>query len=426
MKRKIVAPLVLAFLPLQLAAMEAPATPQVTTPGPLEVRAREVLGVLRGEVPAGQVFSEAFLAAVPPAQLKALMAQLTSQFGAFQGIETIEPAGPNDAKLSLRLERAIAKGSITLDAQGRVAGFLIDQIEPVNDSVAAITADLAALPGAVNAWFGPLDGGTPRLAIAPERSLALGSTFKLFVLAALDRAVAAGTHRWDGVVPLSVKSYPSGLAQGWPKGAPVTLHSLATLMLQISDNTATDQLMQVLGRESVEAEFRATGGEATPTLPFLTTREMFVIKTDPALRARYSAADERSRRTLLATLPARDPPLESVAAAFSGAPMAIDSIEWFASPQSLARLLARFARPESQAARSILGAAKGMDAKSAAKWSYVGFKGGSEPGVINLTWLLEDRAGRWHMLTLGWNNPSGPVEEARLTGLATRIVALAD
>jgi hypothetical protein len=59
-----------------------------------------------------------------------------------------------------------------------------------------------------------------------------------------------------------------------------------------------------------------------------------------------------------------------------------------------------------------------------ANWNYLGFKGGSEPGVINLTWLLTDKAGRDHLLTLGWNNPVAAVDEGKLETIAQRILLL--
>lgn len=33
-------------------------------------------------------------------------------------------------------------------------------------------------------------------------------------------------------------------------------------------------------------------------------------------------------------------------------------------------------------------------------WQSLGYKGGSEPSVMNLSWLLQDQAGKWHVVTL--------------------------
>jgi len=45
--------------------------------------------------------------------------------------------------------------------------------------------------------------------------------------------------------------------------------------------------------------------------------------------------------------------------------------------------------------------------------------------VLNLTWLLQDEADRWHVLVLSWNNPDAPVTSAELQLLAQRILPLA-
>ncbi len=56
--------------------------------------------------------------------------------------------------------------------------------------------------------------------------------------------------------------------------------------------------------------------------------------------------------------------------------------------------------------------------------AYVGYKGGSEPGVLNLTWLIRSRAGVWHVVTGSWNNPAAPIEDARFIALMARAVQL--
>lgn len=225
---------------------------------------------------------------------------------------------------------------------------------------------------------------------------------------------------------IDTKSYPSGVTQDWPTGTPITVQALATLMIQISDNTATDQLITLLGRERVEAELRAGGGDADRSLPLLTTRELFMLKADPALRQRYLAGDAAQRRVLLAANAANRPAVGTVNGVLSGGPVAIDTLEWFASTKSLNTLMRRLSGPKHETARAIMAANRAMGDATAQKWTYVGYKGGSEPGVVNMTWLLQDKAQRWHTLSLGWNNPAAPVDETQLNLLVSRILALAD
>lgn len=420
-----------------MAMMPGAAGAQSTTPNTasattseaqlrLDRRADEVAAVLMGTRQPDQTFAPGFLAQVKPEQLAAIHAQFVAAYGPLRADSSIDAKGEFEGEIALRYERAIVRGPLVLSTETPylVTGLRIASTDPVGDSKPTFEKDIAALPGQVNAYLAPLGGGRPVIAVGADRPFALGSTFKLYVLSALHRAVTKGERRWDEVVPLSVKSYPSGLSQEWPQGSPVTLQTLATLMLQISDNTATDQLITLLGRDAIEAEFRATSRDTAPSLPFLTTREMFAIKADPALRARYAAATEAQRRTMLTALPREGPPLEQVAEAFGGSPLAVDRIEWFGSPQSLAALLQRLTGPDAATARGILAASKGMSPELAARWNYVGFKGGSEPGVLNFTWLLQDTAGAWHIATLGWNNPVAPVDQAALNALAMRMLAL--
>ena len=89
----------------------------------------------------------------------------------------------------------------------------------------------------------------------------------------LREEVEAGRRAWDEVVRLEEawKSLPSGLLQGWPEGSPLTLHTLAALMISLSDNTATDALIALLGRERLEAlrkeEERGPGEKPAPPRP---------------------------------------------------------------------------------------------------------------------------------------------------------------
>ncbi|MCM0011873.1 hypothetical protein, partial [Klebsiella pneumoniae] len=86
----------------------------------------------------------------------------------------------------------------------------------------------------------------------------------------------------------------------------------------------------------------------------LTTREAFAIKSDPALIAAWGKADAAGRRALLAAQANRfeGQPLDPLM--FSSGPVANDSVEWFASPKDMARLLAHL-RDAGPVVRGILG-----------------------------------------------------------------------
>lgn len=71
-------------------------------------------------------------------------------------------------------------------------------------------------------------------------------------------------------------------------------------------------------------------------------------------------------------------------------------------------------------ALSILGINTALGEDAAAGWDHVGYKGGSEPGVLSMSWLLRDHGGAWYVLTLGWTAPDAASAPPRLPGLARR------
>ena len=227
----------------------------------------------------------------------------------------------------------------------------------------------------------------------------LGSVFKLVVLGAVVDAITEGSLTWDDPVEIrdELDSYPSGTTQDVPAGTTMTVRELAELMISISDNTATDHLIDLVGRETVEAT-QSVYGITQPALnaPFLTTRELFQIKLDAELRAQYLAADESDRRVLLDDVATR--PLTDVAEAVSGwnGPIELDTLEWFATPADVCRVLMGLnADPD---AAAILQISPGIPDETG-RWTTIGFKGGSEPGLLATAWIVTDADGRTFTIT---------------------------
>jgi hypothetical protein len=76
-------------------------------------------------------------------------------------------------------------------------------------------------------------------------------------------------------------------------------------------------------------------------------------------------------------------------------------------------------------ARAILSRNPGIGPDGAAHWRYVGFKGGSEPGVITLNYLVETRSGEWLAVTGNWHNPKAAVSTLTFAALMNRALLLA-
>ena len=75
--------------------------------------------------------------------------------------------------------------------------------------------------------------------------------------------------------------------------------------------------------------------------------------------------------------------------------------------------------------KAILGISSGLGPQLRNSLGYVGYKGGSEHGVLNLTWLVRRNDGVWQVITGSWNNPDAPLDEHRFVGLVARFVTLA-
>jgi len=236
----------------------------------------------------------------------------------------------------------------------------------------------------------------------------IGSTFKLYILSALAEAIQAGELKWSDPLKIqdALKSLPSGVMQEEPEGKSFPILEFAQKMISISDNTATDHLLFKLGREKVEARMKATGHH-NPDLnkPFLSTRELFLfrLKEYPKEAQAWLGLDQSARREKLKFY--QKLPLPKLSSAYSWIkPRMIKKIEWFATGEDLCHLHADFVMKREQPAyKELLKVISINDGGLRApkkRWAYTGFKGGSEPGLMVLSYLLKDNAGRWYSLSL--------------------------
>ena len=253
-----------------------------------------------------------------------------------------------------------------------------------------------------------------------DRELAIASTFKLYVLGELTRQIQLGEASWNERIPLrdDMRSMPSGDYAFAPAGTMVSLKDLAAAMIWNSDNTATDHLIQRLGRDNVQRAFGRYGhGNDALNSPLLLTHEMFAIKMkQPAswMQA-YEAANGPERMAMLK----RDiDPIRVDPAGGWGqwnGPTAIDGIEWFASASDLCRAMASLwtvgAQPGLSPVRDILSGNR-FGVTDTTVWPRAGYKGGFESGVVNMTFVLEREDGRVFFVSAGYNDPAGLVDTA--------------
>lgn len=424
--------LVRALLALVLLLTALPAFAQTPEPSAaLKRRAEQLVPILNGKREPAGYFAPSFLAQVPLTQVHALAKTLSDRNGQALKVQAIKADSPETATIEIGYQRAVVRVRLILEVPrpNRVTGLFVTGSIARDDTMDKVVADVAALSGTASFGVVELGAGAPRWIAAHRRDaqMAIGSSVKLYVLATLSKAAAEGTHRWADVTTLGPASLGSGVTQKWPAGSPMTLQSLATLMISVSDNSATDTLIDVIGRDAVGAVIRETGhADPARTLPILKTSELFALKmpANDALRLRWEKGNEADRTALLAENAERLKVANVNFARLSSAPSHIDTVEWFASPADMIAVLDRIRTDPQPQAREILAVNSGVDALTAARFPYIGFKGGSENGVIALNYLVRDRRNRWFVVTGAWNNTKQAVNEANFSGLMLRALAL--
>ena len=313
---------------------------------------------------------------------------------------------------------------LTVDSQGLISRLRISPVTtgPGPATWADVDTALRSVAPQVRLLVAGVSNGScrPVHSIDPGTAAPLGAAFKLYVLDALGNAVASGRVRWNQplTVTAQLTSLPGGQAQNEPYGTRISVLDTAAAMISLSANTATDMLINLVGRSAVETALTTTG-MADPALdrPFLTTREIFVLKLDqwPALAKRYIAADEPGRRALLTSVVDRAP-LPGVAAAQAWTtPRDINSLEYFASANDICRAYASLAALTRRPGLSPIGEVLSLNddglALDPAQWKTTWFKGGSEPGVLTLTYLATTRTGHSYIVTVLAEDPSQPIDE---------------
>ncbi|MCB9899524.1 MAG: serine hydrolase [Planctomycetes bacterium] len=437
-RRRLLSPVVVLLAALALAHDAWPCTDALASADdPVVTRAHDVAAMIGGEakVPDG-VYDAAFLKAVPPAQLLGIMQNLAT-LGEVTELVRTGFASSLEGVFEIHFSSGqVLPMTLTVGADTRhlVVGLFFGAPETEIADLDGVLAKLGELHGRVGFAAARLgDHGCEWIARREsETTLALGSSFKLYVLGELAAQIAAGRRAWTDVVPLREEwmSVPSGTLQDWPAGSPLTLHSLATFMISISDNTATDHLLHTLGRKAVEARV-AEMGHATPARmrPFLSTGEMFRIKFAPGeeeARA-WLRLDEAKRRTWLDEVcPELPISGEGTDPAALARPKLVDEVEWFASAEDLCRAMdaLRRAGEHDPMLLPVLAVNPGIPAAKGS-FDYVGYKGGSETGVLSMAFLL--RKGKtWYALAVVWNDPAAEVDTGELVGIvsgALRLVA---
>lgn len=352
------------------------------------------------------LFDESFLAQVPVQQLVLILKQYKSVLG-----DLIEVSGTS-GNYTLIFSRGTAPSQIYLNDEGKIIGLWFGQwnLSPTDDDLSGLLEEFKALEGKVSVAVIRNNEEEVFLYNAEER-LAVGSSFKLYVLKAVYEAVEKGELDFDTVVLLKEKdrSIPSGILQDWPAGTPVTVKTLTNLMISISDNTATDNLIGLVGREKVE------GLANERNIPFLKTNELFKLKyaADSGLQEKYLKGSIEEKRDALPALADLKVNVSDIVTS----PLLINELEWFFSTRELCSII--YELRDADELRINPGLADSEE------WYLAAYKGGSEPGVLQYTHLLQKEAGGdFYAVSATINNPDKEVDQLKFTELCSRLITL--
>ncbi|WP_219884694.1 serine hydrolase [Merismopedia glauca] len=344
-------------------------------------------------------FTSTFLAQISISKIEQIISSIKTELGVYQKIEA------TDSEYIITFAKGKVSSKIALDTEGKI-GYLLFTPVTAGIRVEDAIAQFKKLPGKVA--FLVTENKSEIAALNADKPLAVASAFKLAVLDILQSQIAAKKHSWDEVVALKStwKSLPSGMLQDWPDGSLITIQTLASLMISISDNTATDALINIVGRENIESV-------SDRNLPFITTRENFTLKipNNASLLQRYLQGNTSERRDVLAQIDkAAKPDLTE----FISSKINIE-IEWFFTTKELCNLM------EKVAPLPLMSINPGTGITNPQDWEKVAFKGGSEPGVYQLTTWLKAKTGKKYCISATWNHDQ-TLDEARFVELYKGVI----
>lgn len=384
---------------------------------PVAKQAGELAKLFADQAGLEKLFDKSLLDKVPAAKLAGVIKNVFTSNGGFSRMKLTK--GDNDffAKYDFFFDKGFSI-PVTIGVEQKEP-YLISTLffgPPVLtfSNFIEVNTTISKLPGEASCVVNILarNGWGLIAGLYPDKQLAIGSSFKLYILSELLRTVNNGERNWKDHTELRKEavSLPSGILHMKPVGTKITVDSLASLMISISDNTATDNLLYLLGRENVE-KIMPVAGHSKPELntPFLATNEMFKLKGESTKKVITDYLSSVDKRKFLQNELSR---IKREDFTMWKDPYFIDKVEWFASVNDLCKVMEWIkANSENEKGKHVLDilAINSGISFSKEKWSYVGYKGGSEPGVMNMTYLLCTAKGRWYTMSFTWNNKNAPI-----------------
>lgn len=379
-------------------------------------------------------FSKRFVEAIPNTYFRSIVGESIEVTGKCQESQKVTETAKGGKYRFVSHSGNYLVVSFGFDNEGLINDFrIIDVVLPsmvINSWNDAISR-LNTFDGNTALTITHLDGSSREF--RSNEMQPLGSGFKLYILGALADAITQGTLHWQDQFPITEKwkSLPSGIMQTWPNGKTVSLYDYAEHMIAISDNTATDHLLNIVGRKHVEDQVTLLKNDfIRENTPFLSTAEMFKLKwaaqVDMINTFIKGTADERR---IIINENVAETALDKVGSngVSMEKPAYIREIEWFGSTNNLCSAMRGLRDKNSPEVMKVLSqSVPFVDINATSHWKYGGYKGGSEPGVLTMTYLLQSQSGEWGCVSMAWHNEKNNVNKWVFFDLIRKVVKLSE
>ena len=375
-------------------------------------------------------FDALFLDKISAAKINEVLAEFPAPSGA-QVVEVLTTE-PTDLVVIANFGTERLRVTLSVDGSGLIDGL---ELAPSASATSWTQIDQALSASAPDVSFlaARVANGSCQAIhqVAASSRRPLASEFKLFVLGALAHQIATGHVTWNQKLTVESQLKSSGNAVGSgslqfvPTGTRVSVRETATKMISISDNTAADMLIDLVGQPALESEVRKWSNDPSLDVPFLTTRQALLLHyvNFPKLANEYLARAPSKRPAFLNS--AVDP-LALSEAQSSSEPRDVDSIEWFGSPEDVSHTFAGLQvvsrQPKLSPIASIFSVNNGGLGLNPSQWPTVWFKGGSEPGVMTVGYMATNSRGQTYLVSAMLSNPTAALAPSATFALLEAVV----
>ena len=414
------------------------ATLPATPPG---AQARWLLGAIaHPPIPAAAItahFDQVFLTKIPAAQLNATFARV----GTLRP-DAVLASTSEFVTLAVSLNGQPETVTLSVDAHGLINGLRLaaepsQPALPVPTTWAGVDKQVQQAAPQTRLLVARVTGGGCQTVHAVDATTPapLGSAFKLYVLDALARAIAAGTVSWDQRLTLTsqLTSLPSGDLCDRTRRHPGD-GTAGRRGHDLEQRQHRRRPADHAGRPDGRRVGRGRLGHGGPRPGHAVPHHQGAVRPQARRLARPRQPLPRARRRGPAGACSPAPSTASRSARFTsrprpGGPSRATSAPSSGSPRRPTSAASTRRSPRCPASpgwprwRASSRSTTAAWPSTQRQWSSVWFKGGSEPGVVTLNYLATTRTGQSYVVSALAANPSAPIPQTAAAQLLGAIKA---